>query len=104
MAPFAMPAPGESLNMLHLAFCCVRNDDPAILTALMEQIYADHQAGGHHFLVAGFHERDPLRAAMIHFLTFRYTSRLYLVCWDDGLEFVNGLDPARIPHLEVATL
>lgn len=99
-----MPACGEQLNMLYVAFCCARNDDPATLRFLLERIYADHQMGIHHFLVAGFHERDPLRAAMSHFLAFRYTSRLYLVYWDDGLDFVRRLDPGRVPHLEVATL
>ena len=100
----ALPMPGKTLNMLYVAFCCVRENDPLTMRALLEQIYADCHLGDHHFLVLGFHEHDPLRVAVDSFLAFRYTSRLYLVCWDDGLDFVKRLDPDRIPHIEVATL
>lgn len=99
-----LPPPGERLAALHVAFPCVRGDDPRIMRALLERIYAERQHGGHHFLLLGLHERDPLAAAASHFLTFRYLSRLYLACWDDGLDFVKGLDPGRIPHLELATM
>lgn len=100
----ALPPPGLCLGALHVAFPCVRGDDPQIMRALLERIYAEHQNGRHHFLLLGFHERDPLAVVASHFLVFRYTSRLYLVCWDDGLDFVKTLDPAQIPHLELATL
>ena len=99
-----LPATGGALRMLYVSFCCIREDDPVTLRALLEHIYAACQPKEHHFLVLGFHERDPLRAALDGFLTFRYTSRLYLACWDDGLEFVRQLDPAGIPHVDVATL
>jgi len=99
-----LPALGQSLNSLYVAFACARDDDPEIMRAILEHIHAEHQNGSKHFLLWGLHERDPLRAAAAHFMTFRYTSRFYLVCWDDGLKFVEGLDPARIPHLELATL
>ena len=99
-----LPAPGEDLRLLYAAFACVRGNDPATLRAMLEHLYAQHQRGHHHFLVLGFHERDPLRAALSRFLAFRYVSRLYLVCWDDGLDFVNRLDPDLIPYLDAATL
>ena len=99
-----LPPLGHHLDSLYVAFPCVRNDDPQIMRALLERIYAEHQDGGHHFLLLGLHERDPLGAVASRFPTFRYISRLYLVCWDDGLEFVKGLDPAKIPYLELAAL
>lgn len=99
-----LPAPGRGLAALYVAFACVRGDDPGLLRALLEQIYAAHRHGPHHFLLLGLHERDPLRAALSHFLTFRYVSRFYIVCWDDGLDFVRRLDPSRVPYLELATL
>lgn len=99
-----LPPVGQRLDMLYAAFLCVRDDNLETAQTLLEQVYAERRAGPHAFLVLGFHERDPLRAALRGFPAFRYTSRLYLVCWEDGLEFVSGLDPARIPHLEVATL
>ena len=100
----ALPHPGEALPMIYIAFLCVRDDNPEVTRVILEQIYADRQAGDCRFLVVGLHERDPLRPVMRAFPVFRYTSRLYLVCWDDGMEFVRSLDPARIPHLEAATL
>jgi hypothetical protein len=99
-----LPAAGGALRMLYVAFCCIRQDDPHTLRALLERIYTDCQPGNHYLLVLGMHERDPLRAALDGFLTYRYTSRLYLVCWDDGLEFVRQLDPTMMPHIETATL
>lgn len=99
-----LPAPGQGLDVLPVAFHCVRNDDPNIMRALLETLYREQQCGPQHFLILGLHERDPLREAMSSFLSFRYISRLYLVCWEDGLDIVKSLDPVRIPHLEVATL
>lgn len=99
-----LPARGKALNFIYVAFACVRDDDPEIMRALLEHIYAEQQNGEKHYLLWGLHERDPLRAAARHFMMFRYTSRFYLACWDDGLDFVRRLDPARVPHLELATL
>lgn len=99
-----LPAPGEKLNSLHVAFPCARDNDPQILRALLEHIYSEHQHGGAHFLLLGLHEDDPLSAAAKYFQAFRYASRFYVVCWDDGVDFVKQLDPALIPHLELATL
>lgn len=99
-----LPAAGRSLNSVYVAFACVRDDDPGVMRALLGRIRAEHRDGDNRFLLYGLHERDPLAAAVRDFRAFRYVSRLYLVCWDDGLNFVNGLDPARIPHLEPASL
>ena len=99
-----LPDPGQQLGSLYLAFCCVREDDPAVFRALLEQFYSEQQGSGYHFLVLGLHELDPLRAVLSHFLAFRYVSRCFLVCWDDGLDFVNKLDREKVPYLELAAL
>ncbi|MEJ2111762.1 MAG: hypothetical protein P8Z37_18000 [Acidobacteriota bacterium] len=99
-----LPVPGEALNSLYVSFNCVRNNDPEIFRALLERIYSEHQAGVYHFLFLGLHERDPLRATLSHFPIFRYKSHCYLVCWNDGLDFVKSLDPERIPYIELATM
>ncbi len=99
-----LPKPGAPLRMRCLAFCCAEENDPAILRAILDHVCAEPRADDLSFLVAGFHERDPLGAAVTAFPAFRYTSRLYLVCWDDGLAFVRNLDAAAVPHLDVATM
>ncbi|MEI6148645.1 MAG: hypothetical protein WCS01_06080 [bacterium] len=100
----SLPAPGGTLDMVSLAFFCVRDDQPDAARALLEQVCSDLRGGPYRFLVLGLHERDPMRALMAHFRAYRYTSRLFLVCWDDGLDFVKNIDPVRIPYLDVATL
>jgi hypothetical protein len=100
----ALPPSGGHIDMAALAFCCARDDEPTAARALLDQVCVELCGGPYRFLVLGFHERDPLRGMMAHFRTFRYTSRLYLVCWDDGLDFVKNIDPVRIPYLDVATL
>lgn len=99
-----LPAPGEKLNSPYIAFACVRDNDPEIMRALLEHIYYEYQRNGAHFLLLGMHEDDPLTAVSKYFSAFHYVSRFYLVCWDDGLDFVKRLDPALTPHLELATL
>lgn len=105
MAGFApLPGAGQALKAAYAAFICIANDDVRVLCALLERAREDNRRKGRHLLLAGFHDCDPLRAAMRHFPVFRYASRLYLVCWDDGLEAVKGLDATIVPYLELATL
>jgi len=99
-----LPPPGRQLHLIYAAFVCIANDDPQILDALLERACAECRPTGAHFLAIGFHETDPLRAAVTSFLKFTYASRLYLVHWDDGREFLATLDPVRVPYLELATL
>lgn len=99
-----LPRAGQCLNIIHVAFACVRDDDPAVFAALLERMRADHWKSRHDFLVIGLHERDPLRAALARFPAFHYASRLYLACWEDGEAFCESLRPDLIPHLETAML
>lgn len=99
-----LPRAGERLNLFHVAFACVRKDDPAVFAALLERMRADLWKSRHDCLVIGLHERDPLRAALVPFPAFHYASRLYLACWEDGESFCDALRPDLIPHLETAML
>ncbi len=99
-----LPRPGSELRIRYVSFVCVAGNDPAVLSELLETIYADQQQGHADFLVIGFHERDPLRESVRPFLAIRYESTLYLACWEDGLAFVRNLDDGRIPFLDAATL
>lgn len=99
-----LPPPGQCLRFFHVAFPCIRGDDPAILAALLERFHADHRNSPHDHFIVGLHERDPLRAALRRFPALHYASRLYLACWEDGRAFCDALDPNRIPHLDTAML
>ena len=99
-----LPPPGQPLRFFHLAFLCIRDDEPAILAALLERFHADYRHSPNDHMVVGLHERDPLRAALRRFPAIHYPSRLYLAGWDDGRAFCRTLDPHRVPHLETAML
>jgi hypothetical protein len=99
-----LPKPGECLNMVYAAFICIKDDDPQVLQLLLQRLSFENRDSGCHYLLVGFHERDNLRNAMEAFRFTRYASRLYLVCWDGGMGFVNSLDQSKIPYLELAAL
>ena len=99
-----LPPPGQCLRFFHVAFPCIRDDNPSVFAALLERFHADHRNTPHDYFVVGLHERDPLRTALHRFPVLHYASRLYLACWEDGRPFCDSLDPRRIPHLDTAML
>ncbi|RPH90453.1 MAG: hypothetical protein EHM72_19085 [Calditrichaeota bacterium] len=99
-----LPSPGEELKIRYAAFVGIDQDDPDILTELLEAIYHDYQAGDDHFLCIGLHEKDPLNESLKKFSAIRYFSRVYIVSWDDGRQFCRNLEKTRIPYLELAAL
>ncbi len=100
----SLPSPGEELKMLSVAFVCIYQEDPQILTELLKAAYNDYKNSDYSFICIGLHENDPLNTALKHFSVFRYYSRLYVVNWEDGDSFCADLDKSRIPYLELATL
>jgi hypothetical protein len=100
----ALPRPGGELKSAYVTALCVRGDDIGTAIALLEQLRLRSRTGGHDVLLLGLHERDPLNAAVRRFRAFRYPSRVFVVAWEDGQDFVRRLDPGRVPYLELATL
>jgi len=99
-----LPAVGEPLPAAFLSHVAVDDDDPAVLSLLVEQALGLAAERGLSHLVTGFSERHPLAAALSNSFPSRtYTSLLYLVHWEDGTAAVDRLDD-RVPHLEVAIL
>lgn len=99
-----LPAPGARLSSSYVSFICVAQDDPRVLAQILDHIYDQAQAAGRQFMLAGFHEQDPLRIALQPFRTIQYTSRLYLVGWDDHAELRQTLDQHLCPYLELGAL
>ena len=99
-----LPEPGEVLKLLHLALISIRDDRMDTFATLLNAAGERWQNAGFSHICCGFHECDPLIAAMRGWATLRYASRLYWVYWEDEAMAPIRFDSSRIPHLEVATL
>lgn len=94
-----LPRPGEAMRYRVAAVPCVEGDDPAVFDALLRA--AAGSGSGH--LMIGLHERDPLAPTAALWAAARYTTRLFVVCRDDGKADRSALD-GRPPYLEVGSL
>ena len=56
-----LPAPGEDFRAFYLCDTSIRGEDPAILRALVERVYVDHQTRGYHFFHSDKPAPDPAR-------------------------------------------
>jgi hypothetical protein len=93
-----LPAPGEPFRYRTAALPVVAGDDGEVFRALVERATA-----GSTPLLIGLHEDDPLLDELRRYRATWYTTRLYLVCWDDGEELRAKLD-GRVPYLELGSL
>jgi hypothetical protein len=98
-----LPRPGECLRYLTAAVPVVDGDDPEVFAALLEALLNHSAAGPWSYLLLGLHEYDPLLAVVRSYRATWYTTRLYLVCWEDGEVRRAALD-GRPPHLELGCL
>jgi hypothetical protein len=97
-----LPAPGEALPMCYAALA--RAEDAATLAALLASGAAECARRGHRWLVVGFHERDPLLAAVLGLPRVAYRSLLYWMEWGSAPEDRCRLDRERLPWTDVAAL
>ncbi|MBN1760786.1 MAG: hypothetical protein JW863_20825 [Chitinispirillaceae bacterium] len=105
MRGFALlPEPGSSLRGCIVSFLGVRNQDTGVLRDLLDALHTHAVTGGYTAFSIGFHECDALRESVRSFPAVRYTSRMYLVYWEDGAQFAHTCSNGRVPHLEPATL
>ena len=89
--------------MVYLAFACVADDDPGLFRALLAEAGRRLEGRGVHCLLTALHEGHPLARTRLGGLA--YHSRMYLVCWDDGLARCRALLSSGGPfHVEAATL
>jgi hypothetical protein len=97
-----LPAPGQAFPYLTAALPLVENDDPTVFAALLEALLARSRPD-RGYLLLGLHEADPLLAVVRAYRATWYTTRLYLVCWQDGEGLRAELDE-RPPYLELGSL
>jgi hypothetical protein len=96
-----LPAAGEELRYLTAALPVA--EDAEVFAALLEALLARSAGGAAAYLLLGLHENDPLLEVVRSYRARWYTTRLYLVCWEDGEETRRALD-GRPPYLELGCL
>ena len=98
-----LPEKGGKLKSFYISFMAADDDNPEILESLVRRVYNDSVGQGYHYFLAGLFQGDPLEKAFKAYVGVTYKTRLYLVCWEDGVEAVSRIDN-RLPYLEAATL
>ena len=97
-----LPPAGSLLAANFAALPVTRSQDPEIVLALLQRAVTDCGSRGEH-LVVGLHERDPWWPVIQTLTAFRYTTRLFLVCYPEGEPLLGQLDD-RPPYLEIGCL
>ena len=98
----ALPKQHTVLNYFNLGLVCIKDNDVEIFASLLYVIMAKYK-DKYSFMMAGLHERDSLLSILQRFKGIPYSSRLYVVCWEDGEDEYDMLDD-RIPYLELGAL
>lgn len=96
------PKPQTVLNYFSLGLVCIKDNDADVFLSLINSIISERR-NKYSFMMAGFHERDPLLEILQDHKGISYSSRVYVVCWEDGEEYRTQLDN-RIPYLELGAL
>jgi hypothetical protein len=74
-----LPDPGGDFRYLYLCNTSIEGERPEVLRALLERVYSDFSASGHHFFSLCVYEGDPLAPALRGFMTRRLDFHLYVV-------------------------
>ena len=98
-----LPTPGEALPFLTAALPLVADDDGEVFVALLKTVLGRSVGQGRSHLLLGMHERDPLIDVVRQFQVEAYTTRCYLVYWEDGVTLRQQID-ARTVYLELGCL
>ena len=99
-----LPPPNTPFRYCYASHLAVDDDSPHVFAALLRALY-NHLAGqGYSYFMVGLGEANPLRPVVTaSYRHITYTSQLYLVAWDDGLEVISR-DDNRVPGPEIAVL
>jgi hypothetical protein len=98
-----LPRPGQAFPYLSAALLAVADDAADVFAALLETLLSSERPGPWEYLLIGLHETDPFLAVLRTYRATWYTTRLYLVCWEDGEPLRRMLD-SRPPYLELGCL
>ncbi|MFT5434658.1 MAG: hypothetical protein ACI9OJ_005372 [Myxococcota bacterium] len=105
LAPFvraaSLPKPGGLLRYFYLTHVGIEGLDPAIMSALLDHVYAAKCAAGYHFFSAAVLQDDPLAPAFKRFTTTPLPAALYTVTRPGDPIPIEALRDAR-PGFEMA--
>lgn len=98
-----LPRPGTSLNCLMAAIPLTLDDDPAVFGLLLKAFLRKLSDQRFDYLFLGMHESDPLWPSLQALTKRRYTTCVFLACWEDGENLRRSLD-GRPLYLELGSL
>jgi len=98
-----LPNPCESLNSFFIGLIAIDNDDIDVFRSLLTEIYNNEIKNNYNYFLVGLHERDILNRALKSFFSIKYKSRIFIVTYEDGVEYFNTLDD-RIPYIELGSI
>jgi hypothetical protein len=98
-----LPRPGTTLRSAYAALIAIANDDTAVFSTLLREVYNLASSRGFEYLLIGLDTRDPLMRAVHRYRHINYPSRLYLASWCNGGSRHEPLD-ARPVYVDIATL
>jgi len=96
--------PGQEIPYRFLSFLAIQNDRPDVVRTLLATLGQQAAEAGARMVLIGLHEKDPLLPELWRYRPYVHCRRLYLVYWDDGIEFRHSLQEDLVPYLELATL
>ncbi len=95
--------PGQEIPYRFLSFLTIQEDRRDVFRVLLETLSHESAETGACCLLAGFHEKDPLLPEVWRHRPYVHCRRLYLVYWEDGIDFCRSLQDL-VPYVELATL
>ena len=96
-----LPPAGDPLRYFYLTHVSVRGEDPAVMAALLDRIYAEYHGKGYHFFSSFVMEDDPLARAYSRFQSTALRAGLYLMSPSSAPFDLSALPPGR-PGFEMA--
>ena len=97
-----LPKPQTTLSYFSLGLVCIKDNNADVFSSLVNAIVSDRK-NKYLLMMGGFHEKDPLLGVLQKYKNITYSSRVYVVCWEDETKELGRLD-SRIPYLELGAL
>ena len=79
-------------------------DDIEVLDALIDSVRFDNKDSGYNYMIAAFHESDPLYPVVKRYSSVKYTSVLFVVEMEPEKKYTSTLDKESVPYVEIGTL